>query len=210
MALPAVAAAIGGSFVTGLAGYLGASRQNRMQREMMREQMDFQERMSSTAYQRSMADMRKAGLNPMLAYMQGGASSPSGSMAPMQDEIGPAVSSAQHNRRLNQELKLLKASTEREYSAGLKNRADAEVAHRTAQNVTEQNWLIREDVKMRQLENLLLRLATPRAKNLADLEDSRFGKIMPYLERFMNMLPSMSLKGGHTFNRTVNLPQRRR
>lgn len=46
-----------------------------------REQMKFQQEMSDTSYQRGMKDMYAAGLNPMLAFSQGGASAPSGAMA---------------------------------------------------------------------------------------------------------------------------------
>lgn len=50
----------------------------------------WQERMSNTSYQRAMDDMQKAGLNPILAYQQGGASTPGGA----QGSIGQSSMSA--------------------------------------------------------------------------------------------------------------------
>lgn len=94
-----------------IGSFIGGERQNRMNREVAREQMAFQERMSSTAYQRATKDMRAAGINPMLAYMQGGASTPGGAMPRLEDTIGRGVSSAQEARKLQMEMKMMTKQT---------------------------------------------------------------------------------------------------
>lgn len=74
---------IGGLLGGGLSAF-SAYQANKANRDIAQQQMQFQERMSNTAYQRSTADMRAAGINPMLAYSQGGASTPPGASATMQ------------------------------------------------------------------------------------------------------------------------------
>lgn len=83
-----------GTAILGGLGFLGQERTNRQNEALSQEQMDFQERMSNTSYQRAVKDMQAAGLNPMLAYSQGGASTPAGSQAVMQNSLSTGMASA--------------------------------------------------------------------------------------------------------------------
>ncbi len=81
-------AAIGGGI-----GFLGGLFSNRAASAQSQRQMDFQERMSSTAHQREVKDLRAAGLNPILSANKG-ASTPGGSAAPVRNVGAEAVHSA--------------------------------------------------------------------------------------------------------------------
>lgn len=99
MPLPLIAAVIGGLLSAGGAAY--AANRNR---QSIRDQMAFQERMSSTAAQRSVQDYKKAGLNPALAYERT-ASSPSGAATTFEDPLSKGMSSARDTASFLQNMK---------------------------------------------------------------------------------------------------------
>lgn len=95
-ALPALA--------TGAAGYFGQQSANVANAQQAQRQMDFQAGQTGTSYQRAVADMKAAGLNPMLAYSQGGAASGGGAQASMGNELGTGANSAWSAAQARQQM----------------------------------------------------------------------------------------------------------
>jgi hypothetical protein len=99
-----------GAVAMGAASLAGGLLKNRASAKEADRNREFQQKNSDTAYQRSMADMKKAGLNPILAAKQGGASTPSGAMAQYSDVVTPAVQSAFQSQQTEADVSLKKSN----------------------------------------------------------------------------------------------------
>ena len=90
--------------------FIGKKQEQRWAKQAANRQMDFQREMSNTAYQRAMADMKKAGINPIMVSKLGGASTPTGAMARTPD-MGKMGSDAIKNYATAKQFALTDAQT---------------------------------------------------------------------------------------------------
>jgi len=148
---------------SGIAGFLGQESTNASNRELAAENTAFQERMSNTAYQRQVADLQAAGLNPMLAYIKGGgASTPSGTVMPMQNAVSAGISSAESAARtakvgpevenIGTSSALNRANAWLNQSKSDLNNASIKQANAAAEHLSMQAYKISQEVKNIPLE----------------------------------------------------------
>lgn len=154
--------------------------------------MDFSKKMSNTAWQRGVRDMRRAGINPILAYQQGGASSPQGTMAKgftgsghqatMQnseasglDAFNSTINSAMAYKQLKPKIDQLNANAQylkdsafaQEQSGWVKN---AEVA-----NIQKDTLLKNQSYDLMEAEKEMRDIQIKTAKNLYEVQKSYLG-----------------------------------
>lgn len=132
----------GGSNMSGWAAaiqVIGEGVNRGMDKSAQRRQMRFQANQSSTSYQRAVADMKAAGLNPMLAFDQGGASTPPGAGSSGVGTTAVASTAIQALRN-DAEVKLMNAQQENtETDTNLKTKQGYLVgaqAHKTEEETT--------------------------------------------------------------------------
>lgn len=103
--------ALGGIFNSG--GSLAASFMSyNSAKKLLQQQQDFQERMSNTAHQREVADLRAAGLNPILSATGGsGASTPTGGSPSSIDYDNPVATALQY-KQMRENIDLTKEQKE--------------------------------------------------------------------------------------------------
>lgn len=202
--------------------YAMAKYGNQISQQFATQQMDFQERMSSTAYERSMADMRKSGLNPILAYNQGGASSPPGSgyagqggsvsqpgsptasaemPQGLENVLERVVSSAQAGRRLRQELKNMKQSEHTAAQVEYESRERSDKLKAETKNLRVENKILEQGVGTAKAVKMVRQRE---AKDATDFGTSEWGKNLGGMLRILDtfgLTDSLVKRGKSMLNR---------
>lgn len=185
---------LGTSLLGGAFSAYSARKQNKAAAALAQKQMDFQERMSSTAYQRSAKDLEAAGLNRILA-LGNSASSPGGAMAPVVNEGQAAINSALAIKRQNAEIQNIEANTAKTASetinvpiTGNQLYANISKIHQEISNLRETGDLIKVQKEVQEAlksirgsESIIIKSEADLWKSLQSVNAGEAGKLTQFL-----------------------------
>ena len=203
----------GAGLIGGLLSKSGGEARNAASIQQAREQMQFQERMSNTAHQREVKDLYAAGLNPILSGTGGsGASSPSGAMAPIQDVMTPAVSTALQSAQINANLKNINMDTERKGSEADLADEQANVAVHAKEKVILEKDQVKAQTRHTEALAKAAELLIPGLTVESEIDTEGTGDVSRRIKRFTDLIPGLGVffgkqklvpqKGTRDFRRT--------
>ena len=163
----------------------------RFQASQAQAQRDWQKMMSDTAHQREVADLKAAGLNPILSAGGGGASTPSGAMPSGAMARGSAMSGGAHSAKLMHSL--IMKEKEKAEAVIKKDLAQVEL-NKAAEKVQKNQAIAAANSAMKlKTENEILQYNKEQAKVDAD-----FQKTYGQLNKEANAVLDLIQKGAHS------------
>jgi hypothetical protein len=139
--------AIAAAGISAAASILGGREANDATRQSTEAQIAFQREGMQNRYQWTMNDMRRAGLNPILAYQQGGGSAMPGASYQAINEmegVGDAVNSAYQNMRIEQEMKNMQ-ETNKNIAADTQKKRDESDLIKTQQYLSNVDAILKSE-----------------------------------------------------------------
>lgn len=228
---PGIVPLVAGALIGGGASLLGGILGNRASARQADTAYDRNLHLANTAHTREVADLRQAGLNPILSATGGsGAVSNAAQVAQQQDVVTPAVSSALRSQEVDNATKLNAELVEKagheKRTADYLSRIEknnmrmsnmalnwAEESPKMEGAYTHTNWMKKLDAELGFLKANArntnanaanAELMRPGLSNEARMQEGPLGDYLPYIQRLLD-----AASGGSSAYRNFKLPNAR-